>query len=142
MATQAITTLSFPSLTKIASGKVRDLFEVDADTLLFTVTDRISAYDVVLKNGIPGKGVVLTQISAHWFSVLGERVPGLKHHLVSLAPPPSVSLTAEERALLRGRSMVCRRLKVFPLVSTSDIEWIVLFFSSYSICVGFSDFGV
>lgn len=117
MATEAITTLSFPSLNKIASGKVRDLFEVDASTLLFTVTDRISAYDVVLKNGIPGKGIILTQISAHWFSVLEKQIPGLKHHLVSLSPPSSISLTAEERTLLRGRSMVCRRLKVFPLVS-------------------------
>ncbi|KAI5460861.1 SAICAR synthase-like protein [Mariannaea sp. PMI_226] len=111
----AITTLNLPSLKKLASGKVRDLFELDADTLLFTASDRISAYDVVLNNGVPGKGFVLTQISAHWFSVLSKRIPSLKHHLVSLTPPASAGLTPEEQTLVRGRSMVCRRLKVFPL---------------------------
>lgn len=116
-ASEAVTSLSIPSLKKIAVGKVRDLFELDPNTLLFTVTDRISAYDVVLGNGIPGKGLVLTQISAHWFSVLSKELPDLKHHLVSLSAPASAPLTAEERALLRGRSMVCRRLKVFPIVS-------------------------
>lgn len=112
---EALTTITLPSLKKLASGKVRDLFELDADTLLFTVSDRISAYDVILANGVPGKGFVLNQISAHWFSVLSERIPNLKHHLVSLSPPASASLTSEERSLLRGRSMVCRRLRVFPI---------------------------
>ncbi|PNY23456.1 phosphoribosylaminoimidazole-succinocarboxamide synthase [Tolypocladium capitatum] len=111
----ALTALSLPSLEKLASGKVRDLFALDANTLLFTASDRISAYDVVLANGVPGKGLVLTQISAHWFSVLSQQIPGLKHHLISLSPPSPALLTPEERALLRGRSMVCRRLRVFPI---------------------------
>ncbi|KAH6610507.1 phosphoribosylaminoimidazole-succinocarboxamide synthase [Trichoderma cornu-damae] len=112
---EAITSLSLQSLRRLSSGKVRDLFDLDADSLLFTATDRISAYDVVLANGVPRKGLVLTQISAHWFSVLERKVPGLKHHLLSLSPPASAPLTPEERSLLRGRTMTCRRLKVFPI---------------------------
>ncbi|RFU76889.1 phosphoribosylaminoimidazole-succinocarboxamide synthase [Trichoderma arundinaceum] len=112
---ETITTLSLQSLNKLSSGKVRDLFDLDANSLLFTATDRISAYDVVLANGVPRKGLILTQISAHWFSVLEQKVPGLKHHLLSLSPPASAPLTPEERSLLRGRTMVCRRLKVFPI---------------------------
>jgi len=52
---------------KIASGKVREIFEIDQKTLLFVATDRISAYDFRMKNGIPSKGALLTQLSAHWF---------------------------------------------------------------------------
>lgn len=114
---EAITSISLQSLEKLSTGKVRDLFGLDDKSLLFTATDRISAYDVVLSNGVPGKGLILTQISAHWFSVLEKRVPGLKHHLLSLSAPSSAPLTPEERGLLRGRTMVCRRLKVFPIVS-------------------------
>ncbi|EHK24809.1 uncharacterized protein TRIVIDRAFT_72060 [Trichoderma virens Gv29-8] len=112
---EAITSISLQSLEKLSTGKVRDLFGLDDKSLLFTATDRISAYDVVLANGVPGKGLILTQISAHWFSVLEKSVPGLKHHLLSLSAPASAPLTPEERSLLRGRTMVCRRLKVFPI---------------------------
>jgi phosphoribosylaminoimidazole-succinocarboxamide synthase len=119
---QAITSLTLTSLPKLSTGKVRDLFALDDSSLLFTATDRISAYDVVLANGVPGKGLILTQISAHWFAVLEQKVPGLKHHLISLTPPASAPLTPEERALLRGRTMVCRRLKVFPIVSCCPYE--------------------
>ncbi|KAK1244977.1 hypothetical protein MKX08_004606 [Trichoderma sp. CBMAI-0020] len=111
----AITSISLHALPKLSQGKVRDLFDLDASTLLFTATDRISAYDVVLANGVPQKGLILTQISAHWFSVLEQRVPGLKHHLLSLSAPASAPLTPEERSLLRGRTMTCRKLKVFPI---------------------------
>lgn len=114
---QPITSISLQSLPKLSQGKVRDLFDLDASTLLFTATDRISAYDVVLANGVPQKGLILTQISAHWFSVLEQKVPGLKHHLLSLSAPASAPLTPEERSLLRGRTMTCRKLKVFPIVS-------------------------
>ncbi|GFP53829.1 phosphoribosylaminoimidazole-succinocarboxamide synthase [Trichoderma asperellum] len=112
---EAITSISLQSLPKLSQGKVRDLFDLDASTLLFTATDRISAYDVVLANGVPQKGLILTQISAHWFSVLEQKVPGLKHHLLSLSAPASAPLTPEERSLLRGRTMTCRKLKVFPI---------------------------
>jgi len=66
-----------------------------------------------MKNGIPDKGAVLTLASAHWFRVLSERIPGLKTHIVSAELP--AALSAEERALVQHRSMLVRRLKVFPI---------------------------
>jgi phosphoribosylaminoimidazole-succinocarboxamide synthase len=113
MAANAITSLDLTSLPRIASGKVRDLFDVDAKTLLFATTDRISAYDVVMENGIPHKGQVLTQLSKHWFEVLPEKVPGLKTHYLTTDVPSSV--TPAEAQLLKGRSMHVRKFKVFPI---------------------------
>ncbi|KAK3392962.1 putative phosphoribosylaminoimidazole-succinocarboxamide synthase [Podospora didyma] len=113
MASPVVTSIELTSLPKVASGKVRDLYEVDDKTLLFLTTDRISAYDVIMGNGVPSKGAVLTQMSAHWFRVLSERVPGLKTHLLTLAPP--TSLSPAEKDLVRGRSMQVRKLKVFPI---------------------------
>jgi phosphoribosylaminoimidazole-succinocarboxamide synthase len=115
MSSQAVTQLSLPSLTRVASGKVRDLFTIDSQTLLFVATDRISAYDVVMANGIPGKGAILTLLTAHWFSVLTAAVPGLKTHFLSLSPPSEVKLTAAEADVVRHRSMLVRRLRVFPI---------------------------
>ncbi|KAK5988159.1 Phosphoribosylaminoimidazole-succinocarboxamide synthase [Cladobotryum mycophilum] len=108
-----VTSFDLKSLPLIAQGKVRNLYDIDDKTLLFVTSDRISAYDVVLKNGIPDKGKILTQISGHFFSVCSERIPNLRHHLVSLNPPQS--LTAEERAIVHGRSMQVRKLKVFAI---------------------------
>ncbi|KAI9674956.1 MAG: Bifunctional purine biosynthetic protein ade1 [Caeruleum heppii] len=101
------------ALPLIARGKVRDLYAVDDRKLLFVATDRISAYDVVLKNGIPRKGALLTLLSAHWFSVLSEAVPHLKTHFLSLELPSQIS--AEKRTLLRYRSMQVRKVKIFPI---------------------------
>jgi phosphoribosylaminoimidazole-succinocarboxamide synthase len=86
---------------------------VDDKTLLFVTTDRISAYDVVMKNAVPYKGAILTQLSVHWFQVLAAAVPGLKTHFISSAVP--AQLTPAEGDLVRGRSMQVRRLKVFPV---------------------------
>ncbi|KAK1758610.1 putative phosphoribosylaminoimidazole-succinocarboxamide synthase [Echria macrotheca] len=113
MPSPVVTSIELSSLRKLASGKVRDLYEIDDKTLLFVTTDRISAYDVIMANGVPFKGALLTQISAHWFRVLAERVPGLKTHFLTLSPPPALS--DAERSLVRGRSMQVRRLKVFPV---------------------------
>ncbi|KAK5660690.1 hypothetical protein OQA88_12054 [Cercophora sp. LCS_1] len=113
MASPVITSISLSSLPKLASGKVRDLYVVDDQTLLFVTTDRISAYDVIMANGVPHKGAILTQISAHWFKVLTERAPDLKTHFLTLTPPPA--LRPEERDLVRGRSMQVRKLKIFPV---------------------------
>jgi len=113
MSPPVITSLELSSLPRLASGKVRDLYEVDDKTLLFVATDRISAYDVIMANGIPLKGPLLTQISAHWFRVLSERIPGLKTHFLTLDPP--AVLSAADKALVRGRSMQVRKLKVFPI---------------------------
>ncbi|KUI56097.1 Phosphoribosylaminoimidazole-succinocarboxamide synthase [Cytospora mali] len=102
------------SLPRVASGKVRDLFDLDAKTLLFVSSDRTSAYDVVMDNGIPGRGAVLTMISAFWFRVLSDKIPNLRTHFVSLQPPAD-RLTPEEASLVRGRSMQVRKFKVFPV---------------------------
>ncbi|KIN08897.1 hypothetical protein OIDMADRAFT_37886 [Oidiodendron maius Zn] len=117
MSSEALTSISLTSLPRLSQGKVRDLFSLpDGRTLLFVTSDRISAYDVILKNGIPSKGFILTLLSAKWFEVLSSRVPGLKHHFLSLTPPPAPSIvTPDERRMLRGRSMTVRRLKIFPI---------------------------
>src|SRR5487761_2734538 len=70
-----------PSLKKIHQGKVRDIYEVDADHLLIVTTDRLSAFDVVLPDPIPGKGAVLNGISAFWFAKTAHIVP---NHLSNL----------------------------------------------------------
>src|SRR5438309_10098143 len=67
MPTETVLNLELPNLGKIASGKVREIFDL-GDRLLFVATDRISAFDCILPNAIPGKGAVLTQISVFWFS--------------------------------------------------------------------------
>lgn len=118
MSSQPITDISLSSLQRLSRGKVRDLYELPDDkTLLFATSDRISAYDVILKNGVPLKGALLTMISAKWFQVLASAVPGLKHHFLHLGPPTSAksTLTAEAWSMLRGRSMTVRKLKIFPI---------------------------
>jgi phosphoribosylaminoimidazole-succinocarboxamide synthase len=95
-------------LTHVASGKVREIYAVDADHLLFVATDRISAYDVILPDPIPDKGRVLTGLSLFWFELLG--VP---NHLVT-ADLEGVVDTAD-RAALSGRAMVVRRADVVPV---------------------------
>ncbi|KAK2026694.1 saicar synthetase [Colletotrichum zoysiae] len=109
----SVTSVDLAGLKKIGQGKVRDVFEVDDKTLLFVASDRVSAYDVVMKNGIPDKGAILTHASAHWFKVLSDRVPGLKTHFLTLDPPPGLS--AADAALIKNRAMQVRRLKVIPL---------------------------
>ncbi|KAI5866301.1 hypothetical protein GGS23DRAFT_556442 [Durotheca rogersii] len=117
MASQALTTISLTSLPKLSQGKVRDLFSLPGNrTLLFVTSDRISAYDVILKNGIASKGQILTLLSAKWFEILSSRIPDLKHHFITLTPPPAPGVvTPDEQRMLRGRSMVVRRLKIFPI---------------------------
>jgi phosphoribosylaminoimidazole-succinocarboxamide synthase len=92
-------------------GKVRDIYELD-DKLLIVATDRISAFDVIMANGIPYKGIVLTQISKFWFEFLESDV---EHHLitddVSSFPPPF----CDYRDQLAGRSMLVRKSQVLPI---------------------------
>lgn len=110
----ALTTINLPSLDKIASGKVRDLFVVpDSDNLLFVASDRVSAFDVVMENGIPNKGAILTLASAHWFKVLTERIPGLRTHFISLDIPGSVPAAEAQQA--KNRSMLVRKLEVIKI---------------------------
>ncbi|KAL2257400.1 hypothetical protein VTK26DRAFT_220 [Humicola hyalothermophila] len=119
MSSEVLTSIPLTSLSRISQGKVRDLFSLPDNgnpTLLFVTSDRISAYDVILKNGIPNKGKILTLLSAKWFEVLESRVPGLKHHFIHLGPPSAEGVVTDDEAkMLRGRSMTVRRLKIFPI---------------------------
>ncbi|KAH9888607.1 SAICAR synthetase [Xylariomycetidae sp. FL2044] len=110
---QLVTQVNLTSLPKLATGKVRDLYTVDCNTLLFVTTDRISAYDVVIKNGVPFKGALLTQLSVYWFKLLTDKVPGLRTHFLTTTVP--ARLTPDEAALVKNRSMSVRALKVFPI---------------------------
>jgi phosphoribosylaminoimidazole-succinocarboxamide synthase len=98
-------------LKRIHQGKVRDIYEVDAEHLLIVTTDRLSAFDVVLPDPIPFKGEVLTQISLFWFAKTQHMVA---NHLANLKVDDVVA-DAEERALLAGRAMVVKRLKALPI---------------------------
>lgn len=115
---QALTTvdLSKYDLRKLATGKVREIFEIDSQTLLFVATDRISAFDVVLSNGVPGKGALLTRLSEFWFNLLRTKIPGLKDHMISTSLPAAI-LDSEESKLLEGRAMQVRRYEILPLES-------------------------
>ncbi|CAG8958851.1 hypothetical protein HYFRA_00011804 [Hymenoscyphus fraxineus] len=108
-----ITSFSIDSLPKVATGKVRELYNVDDKTLLFVASDRISAYDVIMENGIPAKGALLNLLSAHWFHVLPTLVPGLRTHFLTLSLPSMIP--DSQTVILRNRSMQVRRLKIFPI---------------------------
>ncbi len=99
-----------PTLPHIASGKVREIYEIDSDTLLFVATDRISAYDVILNQTIPDKGRVLTGLSLHFFALL--QTP---HHLVGTDLSGIDGISETELTDLKGRSMVVRRAEVVPV---------------------------
>jgi phosphoribosylaminoimidazole-succinocarboxamide synthase len=102
----------FPDLQLHASGKVRDVYQLDADRLLFVATDRISAFDYVLATGIPHKGAVLNQISLFWFDFLSDIVP---NHLITADVaryPEALQKYADQ---LRGRSMLVQRAEMFPV---------------------------
>ncbi len=96
----------------LARGKVRELYEVDEDTLLLVASDRISAYDVVLPTPVPDKGAVLTGLSLWWFGQLREVVPD---HLVTADVADYPGALAPYADQLRGRSMLCRRLSMLPV---------------------------
>jgi phosphoribosylaminoimidazole-succinocarboxamide synthase len=101
-----------PDLPLLARGKVRDVYEVDEQHLLFVATDRISAFDVVMRNGIPGKGMLLTQISTFWFQWLGDRMP---HHFVTADIHEMPAVVQSYADQLEGRSMLVKRVKILPV---------------------------
>ncbi|HIF39680.1 MAG TPA: phosphoribosylaminoimidazolesuccinocarboxamide synthase [Planctomycetes bacterium] len=105
-----------PGLKQIASGKVRDIYEIDSGRLLFVTTDRISAFDVVMDDGIPHKGRVLTAIAEHWFGRTEDILP---NHLLSTDLGELEGLDSEWRERLEGRCMIVRRCEPDP------IEWVV-----------------
>jgi phosphoribosylaminoimidazole-succinocarboxamide synthase len=95
------------SIRHVSSGKVRDIYDLDDDTLLFVTSDRISAFDVVMAEAIPDKGRVLTAVTAFWLDRLAGVAPS---HLVSLQPPAGTGLPD-----LAGRTMVVRKADMLPI---------------------------
>ena len=98
------------SLPFVHRGKVRDIYAVDDDKLLIVQTDRLSAFDVILPDPIPGKGKLLTALSAFWFEKLAHIIP---NHLTGIAPESVVA--DSEREQVQGRAFVIRRLKPLPV---------------------------
>lgn len=99
------------SLKRIHQGKVRDLYEIDARRMLIVTTDRMSAFDVILPDPIPGKGRVLTDISRFWFAKTAHIVP---NHLAAGRLEDFVS-EGSERALIADRSLIVQRLQALPV---------------------------
>jgi phosphoribosylaminoimidazole-succinocarboxamide synthase len=107
----AVSESNLTSLELVARGKVRDIYRVGDDHLLIVASDRISAFDVVLPDPIPGKGVALTAISNFWFERLGHVV---RNHLTDI-DPISVLSDPQDHAIIQGRSVVVKRLKPLPM---------------------------
>jgi phosphoribosylaminoimidazole-succinocarboxamide synthase len=101
---------SITSLPLLARGKVRDNYAVGQDRILMVATDRLSAFDVVMGEPIPGKGAVLTRMALFWFGQLQAIVP---NHLTG--DDPETVVTPAERAQVRGRSMLVKRLRPLPI---------------------------
>ena len=111
--TDALFESDIPGLTLIARGKVRDIYEVDNDHLLIVTSDRLSAYDVVMPDPVPGKGRVLTQMSNFWFAMMADLVP---NHLTGLTLSSIIDDSDLARAL-EYRSIIVRRLNPLPIVA-------------------------
>ncbi|RMW98573.1 phosphoribosylaminoimidazolesuccinocarboxamide synthase [Allofranklinella schreckenbergeri] len=108
--TSALHTSSLKSLPLLARGKVRDNYAVGDDRILMIASDRISAFDVIMGEPIPGKGVLLTQMALFWFDKLAGICP---NHLTGEAPESVV--TADELPQVQGRAMLVKRLKPLPI---------------------------
>lgn len=110
--TVATTALRLPLVRR---GKVRDVYEIDAERLLLVTTDRVSAFDVVMREPVPFKGAVLTQLTAWWLRQLESRIA---HHMISADADEiarEVPQVDDARDMLRGRAMLCRRTEVYPV---------------------------
>jgi phosphoribosylaminoimidazole-succinocarboxamide synthase len=109
--TEALFQSDIPYFPLIGRGKVRDIYSIDDDYLLIVTTDRLSAYDVVLPDPVPGKGEILTQISNFWFDLTSDIVPNhlTGQDLGALIPDPALARSLERR------SVVARRLQPLPI---------------------------
>lgn len=101
-------------------GKVRDVYDCTLndgrDAILLVASDRISAFDVVMPDGVPGKGVVLTQLSGFWFDMISRELgDAVTTHVLSTDPADIAGLSGDDVALLRGRVMIGRRTRVVPI---------------------------
>jgi phosphoribosylaminoimidazole-succinocarboxamide synthase len=112
---QPVLSIDLPFAKRLGRGKVRELFELNGD-LLLVASDRISAFDVVMQEGIPGKGTVLTETSAFWFGKLADVVP---NHLLSTDVDSWPDVPDAFKPLLHGRAMRCRKARPLP------VEWVV-----------------
>ena len=108
MSTNAVTTTDFEGLKLVHRGKVRDMYEIPGhdDKLLMVASDRISAYDVVMNEAIPGKGEILTQLSLFWFDLLGDVV---ENHLISADVDEFPEACKPYADVLKGRSMLVKK---------------------------------
>lgn len=124
---EPVLTLDLPFAERLGSGKVREIYALGED-LLLVATDRISAFDVVMSEGIPGKGRVLTETTAFWLEHLRDVVP---NHLISTDVEDWPEVPADFHDLLRGRVMRCKRCEPLP------VEWVV---RGYLTGSGWSDY--
>ena len=106
-----ITATVLPGVERVATGKVRDVYRV-GENLLIVATDRISAFDCILPQGIPGKGRVLTQMSLFWFGLLRDLVP---NHLITASVDEFPAPLRAFRDQLEGRSMLVKRCRMEPV---------------------------
>ena len=111
MSNPGIMKTDFQGMTVASTGKVRDIYAFDSH-LLIVATDRISAFDFIMPNPVPGKGEVLTRMSAFWFGKMADIIP---NHVVSTNPDEYPAVCAPYRDLLRGRSMLVKRAKPLPV---------------------------
>jgi len=108
---EVILDTNFKSLKLFKKGKVRDIYELD-NMLLIVATDRISAFDVVLPNGIPQKGEILTALSIFWFGFTHDVIA---NHVIPVVPRGIPHLSEKERKLLEGRAMLVKKSKPLPV---------------------------
>ena len=119
---------TIPGLELVASGKVRDIYALDEEHLLFVTTDRISAFDVIMNEGVPHKGQVLTSIAAWWFHESQDIIP---NHLVSASIDDVPGLDETWRDRLDGRILIVKRAQPTP------VEWVV---RGYVVGSGWKDY--
>lgn len=127
MVNAPVLSIDLPFGKRLGRGKVREIFEHNGD-LLLVASDRVSAFDVVMHEGIPDKGRVLTETSAFWFQLLADVVP---NHLLSTDVDSWHDIPAASKPLLRGRTLRCKKCEPLP------VEWVV---RGYLTGSGFADY--
>jgi phosphoribosylaminoimidazole-succinocarboxamide synthase len=112
MAEREVLKTDIPGLKFIARGKVRDVYEVSADSLLIVATDRVSAFDVVMPRGVAGRGKLLTEISLFWFRMFESLVP---NHIIETDVSKMPGPIPKHADVLAGRTMLVKKAKIFPV---------------------------
>ncbi len=131
MAVQVVRETSFPNLTLVNRGKVRDIYDA-GESLLIVTTDRISAFDVVMDDPVPDKGKILTKISIFWFERLASIID---NHLITADPDKYPEACRPHKEYLAGRSMLVHKAKPLP------VECVVRGYVSGSGCLEYRDLG-